>query len=219
MATAAKYFLRIAFAAGAAAFSAGTSSATFIDNEFVGTSPCGAQIRTALRIPSETACDMILWKLWIYEGRYRLRATYGASVQGQPGPGDAVTIEREGVALTKDGICVLEDGPSFRFIAVDRSCFKTKWRLTLYQDPKTHAPTSYKIEGSLFASGAREGSWNILNTPATVYRLAAAGGQPALSLLKGNDDVLFILGPDLKPIVGNADWSYTLNRRAEPEPN
>jgi hypothetical protein len=293
MVTATRHLLRVAFAVGAAALCVGRSSGTMIDTKFVGTSPCGTEIRTALRIPSQAACDLIQWQLWIDEGRYRLRVIYGASVQGEPGPGNPVTIAREGTATSKGRLYVLEGGPSFRFIApnvihaidsnsrlmrgnggwsytlywangaepaaglplpsmsypvaplstgpmvagafegrspcqriarqlrimVDRGCFKAKWRLTLYQNPQTHAPTTYKIEGSLFADGAREGSWQILTKPAVVYRLAAAGGQPALSLLEGDKDVLFLLGSDLRPMSGNADWSYTLNRRTEPEPN
>ncbi len=96
---------------------------------------------------------------------------------------------------------------------------KAKWRVTLYQDAKTHQPTTYKVEGTLFrASGAREGKWAIGQGTATdamavVFELAATKTQNALLLLEGDEDVLFFLDHDRKPLVGHADFSYTLNRR------
>ena len=99
-------------------------------------------------------------------------------------------------------------------------CIKAKWRVTLYKNPETSAPTTYKVEGSLFRQGAREGIWSIVHGIATdskaiVYRLEPAAADPALLLLKGDDNVLFFLNQKQKPMVGHADFSYTLNRRQE----
>lgn len=103
--------------------------------------------------------------------------------------------------------------------ADERDCWKLKWRLTLNQDPATRSPTTYKIEGSLFRQTPREGKWSIVrgtavanDANATVYRLEPARGQATLNLLKGGDDVVFLLDADLKPLVGHEDFSYTLNR-------
>jgi len=98
--------------------------------------------------------------------------------------------------------------------------FKAKWRVTLYKDPETGRPTTYKVEGTLFRRDTREGKWTIGrgskdNPQATVFELAATGSQNAIHLLQGNDDVLFFLDADRRPLVGNADFSYTLNRRSE----
>jgi hypothetical protein len=95
---------------------------------------------------------------------------------------------------------------------------KAKWRVTLYHDPATLAPTTYKVEGTLYRSGAREGTWTILrdnkfDRNATVYHLEATKTEPALYLLKGDGNVLFFLNEKQKPLVGHADFSYTLNRR------
>lgn len=102
-------------------------------------------------------------------------------------------------------------------VRVPRGCAKAKWRLTLYRDPATRAPTRYKVEGSLFTGGAREGKWAILrglgeDSDALVYRLDATDTQPELLLLKGDDNVLFILNEDRHPRVGHAELSYTLDR-------
>jgi hypothetical protein len=102
-------------------------------------------------------------------------------------------------------------------VRVPRGCSKAKWRLTLYRDPATRAPTRYKVEGSLFTGGAREGTWKIVrglgeDSDALVYRLDATATQPELLLLKGDENVLFILNEARDPRVGHAEFSYTLDR-------
>lgn len=98
-------------------------------------------------------------------------------------------------------------------------CFKAKWRLTLYKDPETSLPTTYKVEGTLFRAGAREGMWSITrgvatDPGATVYQLSSATNEPALLLQKGDDNVLFFLNQNRELLVGHSEFSYTLNRLA-----
>ena len=105
-------------------------------------------------------------------------------------------------------------------MAQHAGCTKAKWRVTLFQNPETGVPTTYKIEGTLFRRTLREGSWatsrGTANNPnATVYALNGTDSQPALFLLKGDDNVLFFLNGTREPMVGNAEFSYTLNRRRE----
>jgi hypothetical protein len=100
---------------------------------------------------------------------------------------------------------------------------KAKWRVTLYCDPATRAPTTYKIEGTLYRRGIREGTWSIIagtadDPGAVVYHLSPARSEAGLSLLKGDDNVLFFLDHDRRPLVGHADFSYTLNRREATTP-
>ncbi len=96
-------------------------------------------------------------------------------------------------------------------------CTKVKWRVTLYQDPKTSAPSTYKVEGTLHRQSAREGTWSIIrgartDPNAVVYQLNATPTEGALLLLKADDNVLFFLNRNREPMVGHADFSYTLNR-------
>jgi hypothetical protein len=95
---------------------------------------------------------------------------------------------------------------------------RVKWRVTLFQDPETGAPTTYRVESCLHRQPAREGRWTLLrgaasDPKAVVYRLDATKTEPALFLLRGDDNVLFFLDGSRKPLVGNADFSYTLNRK------
>jgi hypothetical protein len=106
---------------------------------------------------------------------------------------------------------------------VDSGCFKLKWLLTLNRDPKTLAPTTYHIKGSLYRSEnpdrefPREGKWKVIrgtktNPNAVVYQLEAAGKDGPISLLRADPNVLFFVGNDGNLLIGNEDFSYTLNR-------
>jgi hypothetical protein len=96
-------------------------------------------------------------------------------------------------------------------------CLKVKWRVTLYQDPATAAATTYKIESTLHRQRAREGTWKILRRPSAgsesvVYQLDATPTEGAIRLLKGDDNVFFFVDEQFRPLIGTAEFSYTLNR-------
>jgi hypothetical protein len=113
-------------------------------------------------------------------------------------------------------------------IQTPAGCFKLKWRLTLFQDPKTKAPASYRLEGSLFPRGPREGALTPLSgTPfdaaAQVVRLELSDAERAgyvrgksaepIHLMRGDENVLFFLDNGGKLGLGNRDFNYVLNRR------
>lgn len=102
-------------------------------------------------------------------------------------------------------------------IPVDADCFKLKWDLTLYYDPATHAPTRYKLGGTFYRKGIREGTWTIIkgtktNPDAIVYQLDPDKPQGSLFFLKADDNILFFLDKNRNLLVGSAEFSYTLNR-------
>jgi len=107
-------------------------------------------------------------------------------------------------------------------IVAPHGCAKAKWRVTLFHDPDTRRPTRYKIESGLHPGGAREGEWTIVRgmgaNTSVAYRLNAAPGEPALFLLRGDENVLFFLDQQLRPLTGHWEFSYTLNRRPERQP-
>lgn len=115
-------------------------------------------------------------------------------------------------------------------IRTPAGCFKLKWRLTLFQDPKTNAPASYRLEGSLFPQGPREGALTPLSgTPfdaaAQVVRLELPDAERAgyvrgksvepIHLMRGDENVLFFLDNGGKLGLGNRDFNYVLNRRLD----
>ena len=93
-------------------------------------------------------------------------------------------------------------------------CIKRKMNIILYQDPVSAKPTTYETKGMGKWSG--KGNWFILQgTPtdprATVFQLEL-DAKTSLFLLKGDDNVLFILDRNKNFLIGNAKFSYTLNR-------
>jgi hypothetical protein len=99
-------------------------------------------------------------------------------------------------------------------------CIKVKWRVTLHQNPQSSAPTTYKVEGTLYRQQAREGSWRLVrgvasDPNAVVYKLDATATEGAIQLLRADENVLYFLNAQKQALIGTIDFSYTLNRRTE----
>jgi hypothetical protein len=93
-------------------------------------------------------------------------------------------------------------------------CVKRKMTVILYQDSVTHEPTGYETRGMGKWTG--KGKWHIIRgTPtdslAIVFKLDLSP-DTFLFLLKGDDNVLFILDKNKNFLIGNASFSYTMNR-------
>jgi len=99
-------------------------------------------------------------------------------------------------------------------LEVNTECIKRKMKIIFYQDSVTGKPTTYETKGMGKWSG--KGNWFILQgTPtdprATVFQVKL-DASTSLFLLKGDDNVLFILDRNKNFLIGNARFSYTLNR-------
>jgi hypothetical protein len=102
-------------------------------------------------------------------------------------------------------------------LASSSECYKLKWKLTLLRDPQTKEPASYKLEYTLHRSSAIEGKWSIVsgtkaNPQAIVYQLDPDKPGKAISLLVGDENVLFFMDKQERLFSGNADFSYTLSK-------
>jgi hypothetical protein len=115
-------------------------------------------------------------------------------------------------------------------IPANADCELIKWKLTLYQDALKKKPTIYKLhclyglpkQGTTgFIGGGKtiqlEGKWKIVKGTASdpraiVYQLFDNKTNKTVSFLKLNDDLLHLLDSNLRLMIGNAAWSYTLNR-------
>jgi hypothetical protein len=113
-------------------------------------------------------------------------------------------------------------------ISTPADCEKLKCNLILYQDPATMQPTTFALtiigggevvkaaDGSSYLQKVIKGKWTIIkgtesNPAATIYGLEIGMGA-YLYLLKGDENVLFVLDENKVFSVGNEDFSYTLNR-------
>ena len=99
-------------------------------------------------------------------------------------------------------------------LPVRPECTKVKWRLTFFQDPVTHQPTTYALEGALLPS---TGKWimtkGIPSDPnAMVIELNPDIPGKKFYFFNGEGNVLFVLDEKKEFRVGDSYLSYTLNR-------
>lgn len=105
-----------------------------------------------------------------------------------------------------------------------------KWKLILYSNAKSSAPSTYELictygipkqrtKDLMEGAGKIElkGKWKITkgtggDAEAVVYELNADNSPVSLSFLKPGENLLHLLDADKRMMVGSAAWSYTLNR-------
>jgi hypothetical protein len=96
-------------------------------------------------------------------------------------------------------------------------CTKIKWRLRMFKDNTAGMTGTYELQGFIYKKEAPYlDKWHIITGTATnpdviVYQLDREG-RPPLLLQQCDDNVLYFLDKDKKLLVGNRDFSYTLNR-------
>jgi hypothetical protein len=96
-------------------------------------------------------------------------------------------------------------------------CYKLKWYIVLYANAKKNEPGSYKVYGTTWRQkGPGTGNWKIINGKdgRTTYQLNDDKGNGFLHLLKLDENIVVFTDANGKLLVGDEDYSYTLNRRA-----
>lgn len=97
-------------------------------------------------------------------------------------------------------------------------CEKIKWRIVLLGDRRTGQPDSYFFKGT---RSSRQGPLTLRRGTATdptamVYQFHADIPQGSISFMAVDNNVLLLLDPRLHVMVGDASWSYVLNRTSSP---
>ena len=102
-------------------------------------------------------------------------------------------------------------------------CQIIKCRLILYRDVNTHEPTNFQLYTIHVGTGdtrfPTSGKWIVLrgtqsDSKAILYQLQPNSEKslPPLVLLKGDDNILFLLDNKMNCMTGNDYCGYTLNR-------
>ena len=117
-----------------------------------------------------------------------------------------------------DGRTPCQDIAKAYQLPVSSACFKIKWRLIFNRHPGTHEPTTYSIRMPGDVTQYVSGTWSIVkedngHAETVLYKLRRNDTGKTISLLVGDENVLFFLNENNKPFTGNADFSYTLNRK------
>ncbi|ULQ52789.1 hypothetical protein [Flavihumibacter fluvii] len=102
-------------------------------------------------------------------------------------------------------------------LAVQPDCFKIKWRVILNRDPVTLAPTTYILKTVNRRADSVGGKWAIIKgipaqPNAIIYQLDPDKPEESMSFLVLDEQVILFLRRDYSLYVGNADFSYSLNR-------
>lgn len=110
------------------------------------------------------------------------------------------------------------------------TCEFIKWKLALYYDSSTKTPLNYTLDcvygisqpgTNGFKGGGtklkREGNWTITkginnDTNALVYQLDPDKPKESIAFWKMNEQLLHLLDNKKQLMIGNAAWSYTLNK-------
>lgn len=119
----------------------------------------------------------------------------------------------------------------FLEVPTNASCERITWQLTLRTNRNVRAPATFSLVATygmtetnglgFFQGGTKTevaGQWTInhgtkANAAASVYQLNAEATRRSLSLVKIDDNLLHLLTEDKALMIGNAGWSYTLNRK------
>lgn len=97
-----------------------------------------------------------------------------------------------------------------------KECYKLKWLIVLYGNTIKNEPATYKVLGTPYrAEGSRRGNWKITAAKdgKIFYQLFDESGKLFINLLKLDEGVVIFTDVNGNLLVGNLDFSYTLNRR------
>lgn len=101
-------------------------------------------------------------------------------------------------------------------------CFKIKWKLTLFRDSKTNAPTTYILQRTQNGQNMNiiEGKWVVIkgmknNAEAIIYRLDPDKPDESFAFWAADENVLFLMDKENRLFTGNGDFSYTLSKRKQ----
>lgn len=94
-------------------------------------------------------------------------------------------------------------------------CFKIKWRLILNRDAQTGLPSTCTTR-NIVDNQPRDvvGTWQLLKSPrAVIYQLKLPGLQDPILLMQADKNILYFLDEKQHLLIGNKDFSFTLNRK------
>jgi hypothetical protein len=101
-------------------------------------------------------------------------------------------------------------------LGLPRSCIKLKWRI-IFQQHQAHAQAGTFVLKRIFRQAEQtSGKWSLENQSGnSVIKMQFDGMDKTLHLLQIGEGVLIFSDQQGQPYVGNADFSFGLNRKGE----
>jgi hypothetical protein len=93
-------------------------------------------------------------------------------------------------------------------------CYKLKWYIALYTNDQKSESGTYRIKGTVWRQGVdRTGNWKLVTAKngKVFYQLNDEKGDGFVYLLKVDEHILVFTDASGKLLVGNEDFSYTMN--------
>jgi hypothetical protein len=104
-------------------------------------------------------------------------------------------------------------------IPAGKLCYKLKWYIILYAGAANNEAGTYRMYGTPYRKqGGRRGNWKIITgkNGRIIYQLNDEKDDGFIYLLKLDEHILVFTDTSGKLLVGNEDFSYTLNRADRP---
>ncbi|MCB0645882.1 MAG: hypothetical protein KDC49_04425 [Saprospiraceae bacterium] len=102
---------------------------------------------------------------------------------------------------------------------VSEACFKLKWKLILKRNPQSLEAEDYIIRKVVDGRPQEvTGKWEIRHglpdrPNAIIYVIEPDKPAESFALLAADNNILYFLNKEMLPLIGNEDFSFTLNRR------
>ena len=96
-------------------------------------------------------------------------------------------------------------------------CYKLKWYIILYTNAEMNTAGTYRVYGTPYRKeGGRTGNWKLITGEdgRIIYQLNNDRGGGFLFLLKLDENIVVLTHVEGKLLVGDKDFSFTLNRRS-----
>lgn len=142
-----------------------------------------------------------------------------------PVKADMVTIQSSETSVKKplvfEGRTPCSELPALLGLNKSEACNKMKWYFLFYTDSVTGKPDYFLMGGMGYRKETMaRGRWQMVTegNGRVIYRLYLDKWIHSLNLLKGDDNILFFIDGKGRLLVGNEDFSYTLNRKKEEYP-
>ncbi|MBA2562994.1 MAG: hypothetical protein H0V14_08780 [Chitinophagaceae bacterium] len=121
------------------------------------------------------------------------------------------TILKDSMAFEGRTPCGVPD-----IIASDMECYKLKWYVVFYANAEKNESTTYRVFGTPYRKeGGKTGTWKIIKgrDGRIIYQLNDEKENAFIYLLKLGEGVLIFTDVKGNLLVGDLDFSYTLNRK------
>jgi hypothetical protein len=123
-------------------------------------------------------------------------------------------FEKDQLQATFDGRTPCAEMSKALDLGTSSTCIKLKWRIIFQQTEANSQAGTFVMKRIFRQAEQTNGQWMVQNQGENlVLKLQSDGTNQSMSLMQIGEGVLIFLDPQGQPYVGNADFSFGLNRK------